>query len=90
VLQLARPRSDDLVPTELDPGKYSFSFTSVRSSAVFRWEYLPGSTLFLVWNENQSVEEKNGLFQVGRSLDSLGQTRSNHIFMVKATYWWTP
>jgi len=90
VLQLARPRSDDLVPTEVDPAKYSFTFTSVRSSAVFRWEYLPGSTLFLVWNENQSVEEKNGLFQVGRSLDSLGQTRSNHIFMVKATYWWTP
>ena len=90
VQQLARPRSDELVPTEIDPAKYSFTFTSLRSSAVFRWEYRPGSTLFLVWNQNQSVEEKNGLFQVGRSLDSLGQQRPDHIFMVKATYWWSP
>ena len=90
VLQLARPRTVELVPTEIDPGKYSFTFTSIRSSAVFRWEYRPGSTLFLVWNQNQSVEEKNGLFQVSRSLDSLGRARPDHIFMVKATYWWSP
>jgi hypothetical protein len=90
VQQLARPRSHELVPTELDPADHSFTFTSIRSSAVFRWEYRPGSTLFLVWNQNQSVEEKNGLFQVRRSLDSLGQTRPDHIFMVKATYWWSP
>jgi hypothetical protein len=90
VLQLARPRSLELVPTDVDPDQYSFTFTSLRSSAVFRWEYRPGSTLFLVWNQNRSIEEKNGLFQVGRSLDSLGRTRPDHIFMVKATYWWSP
>jgi hypothetical protein len=90
VLQLARPRTADLVPTEMDPAPYSFTFTSIRSSAVFRWEYRPGSTVYLVWNQNQSVKETNGLFQVGRSLDSLGQARADHIFMVKATYWWSP
>jgi hypothetical protein len=90
VLQLVRPRSHDLVPAGDDPDKYSFTFTSIRSSAVFRWEYLPGSTLFVVWNQNQSVEEKNGLFQVGRSFESLGRTRADHIFMLKATYWWSP
>jgi hypothetical protein len=90
VLQLARPRTVELVPTEIDPAQYSFTFNSIRSSAVFRWEYRPGSTLFLVWNQNQSVEEKNGLFQVSRSLDSLGRTRADHIFMVKASYWWSP
>jgi len=90
VTQLARPRTHELVPTEIDPAKYSFTFTSIRSSAVFRWEYRPGSALFVVWNQNQSVEEKNGLFDVGRSVDSLRRTRPDHIFMVKATYWWSP
>jgi hypothetical protein len=90
VQQLARPRSYDLIATEIDPAKYSFTFTSIRSSAVFRWEYRPGSTLFVVWNQNQSIEEKNGLFEVGRSVDSLRRTRPDHIFMVKATYWWSP
>jgi hypothetical protein len=91
VLQLERPRSLDLMTTADDPAAYSFTFTSLRASAVFRWEYRLGSAIYLVWNENQSVEDKmNGLFQVGRSFESLGRSRADHVFMVKATYWWGP
>ena len=27
---------------------------------------------------------------MGRSVDSLRRVRPDHIFMVKATYWWSP
>jgi hypothetical protein len=47
--RLARPRSFDFEPTELslDP---DFDRRSLRSNVVLRWEYIRGSTLFVVWN----------------------------------------
>ena len=35
----------------------NFNFGQFRSNTVIRWEYIPGSVLFLVWNQ-----EKNGAF----------------------------
>jgi hypothetical protein len=35
----------------------NFNFGQFRSNLVVRWEYIPGSVLFLVWNQ-----EKNGSF----------------------------
>jgi hypothetical protein len=91
VLELPRPRTYQLAPTDVDPAPYSFTFSSIRSSAVLRWEYRPGSTVFLVWNENQSVnEDTNGYFMLRRSWNALGRTQADHVFMVKATYWWSP
>ena len=34
-----------------DPG--GFNFKEFQSNLVFRWEYRPGSTLFVVWNEGR-------------------------------------
>src|SRR5262249_16910188 len=38
-----------------DPG--GFNFKEFQSNVVFRWEYKPGSTLFLVWNEGRQGSE---------------------------------
>ena len=43
-------------PTSTRPSD-SYSFVSFRASAVLRWEYRPGSTVYLVWNQNQDTEE---------------------------------
>src|SRR3546814_7570080 len=32
-----------------------FSFNELRSNLVARWEYLPGSTLYLVWQDRKST-----------------------------------
>ncbi len=32
----------------------NFNFLQFRSNAVLRWEYKPGSALFLVWTQNSS------------------------------------
>lgn len=38
-------------------GRPDFNFGQFRSNMVVRWEYIPGSTLFLVW-----TKERNGAF----------------------------
>ena len=44
-----RPYGDPAVAD--DPG--GFNFQQFRSNVVFRWEYRPGSTLFLVWSQGR-------------------------------------
>ncbi|MCX2761408.1 DUF5916 domain-containing protein [Aquimarina muelleri] len=63
-----------------------FSFVQFRSNLVLRWEYIPGSEMFLVWSQGITGDgnPSNHLF---RSLDNqvLGQQPEN-TFLIKATY----
>jgi uncharacterized protein DUF5916 len=64
-----------------------FNFRSLRGNLVFRWEYRPGSTLFLVWTQDRSSEEAIGNFDLGRDVGDLFDADANHVFLIKATYW---
>jgi len=64
-----------------------FNFRSLRGNLVFRWEYRPGSTLFLVWTQDRNSTEAIGDFDVSRDFDALLDADSNHVFLIKATYW---
>ena len=71
---------------------YSFSnpdfrFTSLRGNAVLRWEYRPGSALYLVWTQSRSDNENLGDFQFGHSISRMWSSRPDNIFMLKFTYW---
>jgi hypothetical protein len=68
----------------------NFSLASLRGNAVLRWEYSPGSTLFLVWTQNRSDTETVGTFRTGRALDRLFGAAGDNIFLVKLSYWWNP
>lgn len=65
--------------------KPDFNFGQFRSNAVLRWEYIPGSTLFLVW-----ARERNGAFydsdpayeKYSFDFDEKGR----NIFLIKFTY----
>ena len=72
----------------------SFSFTepdfnlrSLRGNAVFRWEYMPGSTLFLVWTQDRASFENVGDFQFGRDRSALFDADAEHVFLIKINYW---
>ena len=39
-----------------------FNFRQFRSNLVVRWEYLPGSTLYLVWSQGRTSSASNGIF----------------------------
>jgi hypothetical protein len=69
-----------------NPG--GFNVREFRSNVVFRWEYRPGSTLFLVWSqgrEGSSAVEGGKSF--GGDLGDLFRERANHTFLVKLSYW---
>ena len=68
----------------------NFSLASLRGNAVLRWEYSPGSTLFIVWTQNRSDSESVGTFRAGRAFDRLFGAAGDNIFLVKLSYWWNP
>lgn len=50
------------------PKRDEFSFNSFHSNVVLRWEYRPGSTVFLVWSHGRDTEDQiNPLSPFGAS-----------------------
>ncbi len=69
-----------------NPG--GFNFQEFRSNVVFRWEYRPGSTLFLVWSQGrEGFAPAEGGRSFGGDLDQLFRRRANDTFLVKMSYW---
>ena len=64
-----------------------FNFRSLRGNAVARWEYRPGSTLFLVWTQSRSSESPIGDFQFSRDRSALFDAKPDNVFLVKVNYW---
>lgn len=64
-----------------------FNVRSLRSTAVLRWEYRPGSTLFFVWQRQQAERVGLGDFDPGRDLRALFGAPSEDVFMLKANIW---
>lgn len=62
-----------------------FTYRTVRGNAVVRWQYIPGSALYLIWTQDRTAFENDGRFRFGPSLGALSTTPVNNIFMVKAT-----
>jgi hypothetical protein len=69
-------------------GNPDFNLRSFRGNAVLRWEYLPGSTLFLVWTQSRADQEEIGNLQFRHSFRRLLDAHPDNIFMIKLTYWW--
>jgi hypothetical protein len=66
---------------------FDFNVRSFRSNVVLRWEYRPGSTLYLVWQQNRHVSEPLGnRVSAGDMFRSLTAPGSNY-FVVKMSFW---
>lgn len=64
-----------------------FNFRSVQGNAVFRWEYMPGSILFFVWQQQREDFAAIGNFDLGRDLDGLFSAKPANVFLIKLSYW---
>lgn len=77
-----------------------FNVRSLIANAVFRWEWKPGSTLFLVWQQSRSGRvaasdpdspyARVGNFQLGRDAGDLFGLSADNILLIKASYWLNP
>ena len=68
----------------------SFTTRSLRGNAVLRWEYRPGSTLYLVWQQERLNDQLVQDFEIDRAVGTLFQTPGNNVLVLKWTYWFNP
>jgi len=64
-----------------------FNRLSFRSNLVLRWEWLPGSTAFLIWQQSRQEEEKVGQLINPRDVWNSTQVAGDNFFVVKVSYW---
>jgi hypothetical protein len=62
-----------------------FNIVQFRSNLVMRWEYVPGSVVFLAWSNNGSFfdQDRPGFNRLG---SELGNLRGTNTFLIKYTY----
>jgi hypothetical protein len=65
----------------------NFTFRSLRGNAVLRWEYRPGSTLFLVWTRSSESALERGTIDFGADTRALFRGPAENIFLLKVNFW---
>jgi hypothetical protein len=70
-------------------GNPDFNFFQFRSNLVFRWEYLPGSQIYIVWSQDRTNYIMPGGNSVSKALNSLKDVYPNNIFLIKINYWFS-
>jgi hypothetical protein len=89
------PRADDYDDRFTSYGDTSvtnhpggFNFKAFQSNIVYRWEYRPGSTLFVVWNQGrQGYLGAEGTNDFGGDMRELMSLHPSNVFLVKMSYW---
>lgn len=84
---LAAARTRDYAPFAYGGADPDFNFRSVRGNAVVRWEFRPGSALYVVWNENRADVAPLGDFRLRRDLRAIPGAPSHDVFLIKFSYW---
>ena len=93
VRAIAEPRAREwsdrfgAVPDPSGPG--GIDYKQFRSNLVFRWEYRPGSALFVVWSQGRDIAGSEagspGLWP-GTDLQELFSSRPDNVLALKMSY----
>lgn len=73
--------------SEFSFGDPNFNYRSIQGNAVFRWEYMPGSALFLVWQQQRDQFMNDGAFDMRGSMNDLFKAKATNVFLIKLSYW---
>ncbi len=68
-------------------GDPDFNVRSLRGNAVLRWEYRPGSAIYLVWQQLRSGYAPLGDFDTRRDVGAIFRNAPTNVLLLKATYW---
>ena len=74
-------------PPEGDVGTYDFNQATVNANVLLRWEYLPGSTFYLVWTQVRSGDSGVYATSLRERLDQISQLPTQDVFLAKISYW---
>ena len=68
-------------------GNPDFNVKALRTNAVVRWEYNPGSTLFVVWSQGRGRSDSFGDYRFARDASDLFRVPPTNVLLVKVNYW---
>ncbi|HWV57690.1 MAG TPA: hypothetical protein VNZ57_09585, partial [Longimicrobiales bacterium] len=68
----------------------SFTRRSLRGNAVLRWEYRPGSAIYVVWQQQRSSGERMDDFTAARAMSTLFDAPADNVLVLKWSYWLNP
>jgi hypothetical protein len=89
-MALSEPRTFDFEPYDVALDGLDRTIRSLRGNAVLRWEWRPGSTLFVAWQQTREGLGTTGDFEWGRDPGALFDARPDNILVVKVNYWLNP
>jgi hypothetical protein len=75
--------------TDYTIGKNDFNVKQFLSNLVVRWEYSPGSTVFLVWSQTRNYYTDSGQMDFFNNIGDLfnkGLNTPHNVFLVKFSY----
>ena len=85
----ARQHEDRYAPIDHADDE-DFSVLSFRTTNVLRWEFKPGSALFVVWQQSREGDGDDGRFRFGRDFRDVFSTGATNTLLVKLAYWLNP
>lgn len=77
------------IGTPFSFGDPNFNFKSLRVNAVYRWEFKPGSTFYVVWTQQREDLARPGQFAFGSDISSLMNAPADNVVMAKVSYWFS-
>ncbi len=83
-------REDRFAPWGTGAVPAGFNELQFNSNLVLRWEYRPGSVLFLVWQQGRDGEGAPGAFDAKSDFGNLFATRPDNTILLKLSYWFNP
>jgi hypothetical protein len=66
-----------------------FNYRDFNSNLVIRWEFTPGSLLYLVWTQARTDYISMGSFRYGNDMDALFDVHPHDVFLVKVVKWFS-
>jgi hypothetical protein len=67
--------------------KPDFNISEFLHNFVVRWEFLPGSTAYLVWSQQREYFSDSGVFDLGQQASDLfGDNKPYNVFLIKLSY----
>jgi hypothetical protein len=82
------PPCQDAACAPMPPGAHDQDLTSLIVNAIARWEFRPGSTLFVVYTHNHQVSGTRGAFGLGSAADGLAAMPADNVLAIKLSYLW--
>ncbi len=91
------PEGDVFEVDENQDGTVDYSFDDpdfdvreLNSNLVIRWEYRPGSAIFLVWSQVRDESALAGDLEFREQLDRLFSAPSHDVVLLKVSKWFSP